>query len=56
MRPLIYEYEDTEAWVIDHQANKVSSLPHVQALKHNNSMSGDEGGRRRNKVDQNNIY
>ena len=56
MRPLIYEWEDGEAWDISEQASRVSSLPHAQALKQNSSIVGEEGPRRKSKVEQNNIY
>ena len=56
MRPLIYEYEDSEAWDINEQSSRVSSLPHAQALKQNSSIVGEEAFRRKSKVEQNNIY
>jgi hypothetical protein len=37
MRPLIYEYEDVEAWTINEESRKVCSLPR-QGLKNNSNI------------------
>jgi hypothetical protein len=60
IRPLIYEYEDIEAWSVNEQSNKVSSLPRSQALRNNSNMLNEDmtGGiaRKKSKVEMNNIY
>lgn len=60
MRPLIYEYEDVEAWIANEESKKVTSLPKSQMLKNNsNSLNEDSTFgpiRKKSKVEMNNIY
>ena len=54
MRPLLYEYEDVEAWTVNEEAGKVASLPKSQVLRNNsNILNEDSGlglGRKKSKV------
>lgn len=60
MRPLLYEYEDAEAWCIHQHNNKISSLPRSQALKNNSSIINEDStlpiNRRKSKVEASNVY
>lgn len=53
MRPLLKEFEDIEAWTINEEQGKVSSLPKNQMGK----VAIEEGlARKKSKVEMNNIY
>ena len=59
MRPLIYEYEDVEAWVVHEDSRKVSSLPRGQPPRNSSHILGEEPApllRKKSKVEMNNIY
>jgi len=53
MRPLLQEFEDIEAWTVNEEQGRVSSIPKGQVGR-----GGiEEGlGRRKSKVEMNNIY
>jgi hypothetical protein len=61
LRPLIYEYEDVEAWCVSEDEKKITSLPHSHPLRNNSSILNDDypvptPARKKSKIELNNVY
>jgi hypothetical protein len=60
LRPLIYEYEDVEAWCVSEDDKKITSLPHSHPLRNNSSILNEDytptPARKKSKIELNNVY
>lgn len=60
LRPLIYEYEDVEAWCVSEDDKRITSIPHTHPLRNNSSILNEDfiptPARKKSKIELSNVY